>query len=248
MSTISAPALFKGSVKTLFFPPEREGQSSLYPFEGVGIYDRARFVDLGGFDPSLQNTHWQLMDFGFRACLWGAQISATQFVRISYDGDTPPHDNTVDASYRRFYLKNLAPIFQGDHAFIPLRRFPGYFWQVGGDFFGAWDEFSQARRWIKEHEYRFKSDARAITELWENIGEATDIANLQGEDLGRKKPAPETQLLTALTAPLSSVSLSSDAVHPPDAVHPMNVSLTPLNEVPEEPPVAEPVPAGHNEA
>ncbi|MDR1029379.1 MAG: hypothetical protein LBL76_00740 [Treponema sp.] len=174
LPTLIAPAVFHSSVKPLFFAPAKEGQSSLYPFDGVGIYDRSRFIRLGGFDRTLKSAHWQLMDFGFRAYLWGEQISATQLIRLSYDGETPPEDSTADESYRRFYLKNLAPVFRGDSASIPLRCFPGYFWRSGKDLLAAWNDFSQGRQWVKTNRYRFRSDARAITELWEDMGELSD--------------------------------------------------------------------------
>jgi hypothetical protein len=166
LPTITAPAMFKRSVKTLRFTPVREGQDSLYPFDGVGIYDRTRFIRLGGFDGTLKSAYWQLMDFGFRACLWGEQIGATQMVRLSYDGETPPEDSTADESCLRFYLKNLAPVFKGDYAYIPLRRFPAYFWRAGKGLFPALDDFAKGRRWVRTNRFRFRTDARAITELW----------------------------------------------------------------------------------
>lgn len=174
LPTLAAPAIFRSTVKTLLFPPTREGQPSLYPFDGVGIYDRERFIQLGGFDSTLKSIYWQLMDFGFRAHLWGEQINATQLIRLSYDGETPPEDSTTEESYRRFYLKNLAPLFHGDYAYIPLRRFPAYLWRTGGDPFIAWDEFSTGRRWVRINRYRFRSDARAITEMWEDLSEPPD--------------------------------------------------------------------------
>ncbi|MDR2536989.1 MAG: hypothetical protein LBC46_01665 [Treponema sp.] len=219
LPTISAPALFKGTVKTLMFAPEREGQSSLYPFDGVGIYDRLRFIDIGGFDTSLSSTHWQLMDFGFRAYLWGEQISATQLIRLSYDGEPPPEDNTTDESYRRFYLKNLAPIFQGDHASLPLRCFFPYSWRVDGDLFTVWAEFLKARHWIKDYQYRFRSDARAITELWENVGEPTDIERLRGKDLGMTNR--EKQITSEASIPMTDVS----AAVIPTAITPVTKTL-----------------------
>jgi hypothetical protein len=169
LPTLIAPAVNRNIVKTLTFAPLKEGQPGLYPFDGVGIYDRDRFIRLGGFDGSLKNPHWQLMDFGFRSFLWGEEISVTQQVKISYNGEVPALDNTPEASYRRFYLKNLAPVFHGDYAHLPLRRFPGYFIHSGGDPFSAWEEFSEARRWVKTNRYRFRNDARGITDLWEDI-------------------------------------------------------------------------------
>jgi hypothetical protein len=193
MPTITAPAVFQDTVKTLLFSPAKEGQSSLYPFDGVGIYDRNRFIRLGGFDSTLTSTYWQLMDFGFRAYLWGEQIGATQMIRLSYDGETPPEDSSVDESYRRFYLKNLAPVFQGDYAYIPLRRFPAYLWRTGKGLFAAWDDFSKGRRWVKTNRYRFRTDARVITELWGDTGEHPEM-ELQSIDLSKTDP-PKTDTM-----------------------------------------------------
>jgi hypothetical protein len=171
LPTMIAPAFFRGTVKILPFAPLREGMPSLYPFDGVGVYDRERFVRLGGFDGTLKSPFWQLMDFGFRSYLWGESINGTQLIRLSYDGDVPAEDSTAEESHRRFYLKNLAPVFRGDSAHIPLRRFPAYLLRTGGDPFAAWEDFSEGRRWVRTNRYRFRGDARAITDLWENVGE-----------------------------------------------------------------------------
>ncbi|MDR2184421.1 MAG: hypothetical protein LBO80_01955 [Treponema sp.] len=167
LPTLIAPAFYRHTIKILPFVPLRERVPSLYPFDGVGIYDRDRFIRLGGFDATLKSPFWQLMDFGFRAHLWGEEISCTQLIRLSYDGEVPAGDSTAEESHRRFYLKNLAPVFRGDSAFIPLRRFPAYLWRTGGDPFAAWGDFIEGRRWVRTNRYRFRSDARRITELWD---------------------------------------------------------------------------------
>jgi hypothetical protein len=167
LPTLIAPAVLKRSVRTLFFPPLKDGLPSLYPFDGVGLYDRERFIKLGGFDGGLKNTHWQFMDFGFRAWLWGEEIRSTQQMKLSYNGDIPAEDSTAEASYRRFYLKNLAPIFRKDYAHLPLRRFPGYLFRSGEDLPAAWAAFSESRRWVSLNRYRWRSDARTITDRWE---------------------------------------------------------------------------------
>jgi hypothetical protein len=167
LPTLIAPAVRKRKVKTLLFPPLKDGLPSLYPFDGVGIYDRERFIKLGGFDGTLKNTHWQFMDFGFRAWLWGEEIRSTQQVKLSYNGEVPAEDNTAEASYRRFYLKNLAPVFHKDYAHLPLRRFPGYLFRSGEDPLAAWEDFAESRRWVSLNRYRWHSDARTITDRWE---------------------------------------------------------------------------------
>jgi hypothetical protein len=167
--TLIAPTVNRGNISTLVFVPHREGLPSLYPFDSVGLYDRERFVRLGGFDSTLKNPYWQLMDFGFRSFLWGEEIAATQQIKLSREGEFPVLDNSPDESYRRFYLKNLAPVFRGDYANLPLRRFFGYIRRSGIDPFSSWEEFSQVRRWVKANCYRFRSDARLLNGLWKDI-------------------------------------------------------------------------------
>jgi hypothetical protein len=168
LPTLIAPAFYRSTVKSLHFTPLREGMPSLYPFDGVGIYDRDRFVQLGGFDSTLKSSYWQLMDFGFRSHLWGEEIQSSQLIRLSYNGEVPPENSTADESYRRFYLKNLAPVFRGDNAYIPWRRFPGYLFHCGQGPFAAWEDFTEGRRWVWTNRYRFRGDARALMDLWEN--------------------------------------------------------------------------------
>ncbi|MCL2381966.1 MAG: hypothetical protein FWC64_10340 [Treponema sp.] len=166
---LSSPKKSVASIKTVPFFPVEEGLPSLYPFDGIGIYDRNRFIRLGGFDPSIQSFHWQLMDFGFRSRLWGEEIASTQLIKLSYEGAIPHEDGTAESGYKRFILKNLVPVFRTDYAHIPLRRFPWYYRNMGSDFFAAWDEFSAARQWVKTNRYRFTSAARTIVERWESL-------------------------------------------------------------------------------
>ena len=171
LPTLIAPLVLKGQVKTYPFVFEKEGQPSLFPFDGIGLYERECFLRLGGFDSSLKSFYWQLMDFGFRSHLWGEEIAASNTIKISYEGSITPGDHTTGDSFRRFYLKNLAPVFRGDHANLPLRRFPGFLFRSKIGLFSAWEEFKQARQWVKTNQYRFRSDARTVSELWGNIHE-----------------------------------------------------------------------------
>jgi hypothetical protein len=179
LPTLTAPALYRSrlpwksreTVQSLRFPPLTEAQPSLYPFDGVGLYDRDRFIRLGGFDRAIQNPYWQIMDLGFRAHLWGEEIRCTQLIRLSRDGDTSPEDTTADAGYRRFYLRNLAPVFRKDAAHVPLRFFPSYYFRTGGGIFSAWEEFRENRQWVSDNAPRFKQDARNLATLWKQEAE-----------------------------------------------------------------------------
>jgi hypothetical protein len=171
LPTLVSPFYDRGRIGSLPGASSYEGQLSLYPYDWTGIYDRERFIRLGGFDGEISSPYWQLMDFGFRAYLWGETIRSTGNVHLIFDGNAGPEDTTVDASYRLFYLKNLAPVFRGDHAHIPLSRFPGYLAKTGWDILAAWNEFAKERRWVEENRSSFKSDARALTDLWQRPGE-----------------------------------------------------------------------------
>ena len=177
LPTLIAPKLRRNNIETFSLYPLVEGLFSLYPFDGVGIYDRTRFMQLGGFDPMFKSNFWQLMDFGFRARLWGEEISATQSLRLSYDSSVPVEDTTVGSDYFRFYLKNLAPVFRHDNAILPLYRFPGYLLRSSGDIFSAWEDFSDSRRWVNKNRFRWRCDLRTVTNGW-NLDAAGDPERL----------------------------------------------------------------------
>ena len=188
LPTLTAPAFFPekkpgSSIKTIPYIPSRERLPSLYPFDGIGIYDRERFIRLGGFDSSIKNFYWQLMDFGFRSSLWGEEISSTQLIKLSYDGAVPQENSTADESYFRFFLKNLAPVFRGDYAHLPFRRFPGYL-KRRKDLFAAWKEFFAARAWVKTNSFRFCSDVRTIAERFASFeaSESFDAPDNEAEN------------------------------------------------------------------
>ena len=172
LHTIASPVYCQnnrgGAIKTLPEAPVRENQNTLYPHDWLGFYDRERFLRLGGFDREIVHPHWQLMDFGFRSYLWDEELRSTQIIRLIHDVDLPAEDSTTEGSYRLFYLKNLAPEWRSDHAYLPLRCFPGYLARSGWDLPGAWMEFSRERQWVLNNRNRFRRDARTITERWEH--------------------------------------------------------------------------------
>ncbi|MDR0456068.1 MAG: hypothetical protein LBH20_05240 [Treponema sp.] len=167
LPTLMVPALQRKKIRTLFLGPASEGIATLYPFDGVGIYDRERFIRLGGFDGTFRSAYWQLMDFGFRSYLWGEEISSTQTLKLSYEASVPAEENAGGADYNRFYLKNLAPQFRGDCAQLPLRRFPGFLLQTDGGISAAWDDFSESRRWVNANSFRWYCGPKAIVKRWD---------------------------------------------------------------------------------
>jgi len=159
----------KKKIKSILFTPNGEAVPSLYPFDGIGIYDRERFIRVGGYDNTLTSTHWQLMDFGFRSHLWGEEIFLSQQLKLSYDGTASCEDNTAEDSYRRFYFKNLAPVFRGDYAHLPLRRFLRYMLSPHSDLNTAWEDFSESRRWVNTNRFRWRCDPETLTGRWNGV-------------------------------------------------------------------------------
>jgi hypothetical protein len=142
------------------------GAWNLFPFDGIGIYNRELFIRLGGFDNSIQDEYWQLMDFGLRAYTWGERIRSTSTVKIIRAGGLAAYDIVIGESYRRFYLKNLSPVYRLDAAYLPLRRFPFFLIKSGVSLPDAWDEFSMARVWVGQNAYRWKCDVHTLIKNW----------------------------------------------------------------------------------
>lgn len=161
------PAVNRHSFQVESMPCFRDGSPSVYPFDFVGIYNREKLIRLGGFDYTIRNPYWQNLDFGFRAHLWGEKILLSNGFRLSYDGDVPSEDITADSAYMRFYLKNLAPVFRKDEAFLPLSRFFSYAAKSGTNIIDSWSYFRMVRKWVRVNKFRFVQDAARITETWE---------------------------------------------------------------------------------
>jgi len=161
------PAVSKKSFQVEPMPCYRDSSPTIYPFDFVGIYSRERFVKLGGFDHTILNPYWQNLDFGFRSHLWSENILVSTAFRLSYDGEIPQEDITTDSSYMKFYLKNIAPVFRSDEAYLPLSRFFSYARRCGTGIFETWNCFRMARKWVKLNRYRFARDAASVTETWE---------------------------------------------------------------------------------
>jgi hypothetical protein len=153
------------------------GSWNLFPFEGIGIYNREIFVRLGGFDNSITDEYWQLMDFGLRAHTWGERIRSIDgddddnAVRIRRGAGLTKYAVFIGESYRRFYLKNLSPVYRLDAAYLPLRRFPFFLVKSGVSIPDAWDEFLMARAWVSQNAYRWKCDVHTLIKNWGKNGD-----------------------------------------------------------------------------
>jgi hypothetical protein len=167
LPSASNPALHKSSLKVIRLVPSKDGARSLYPVDYAGIYSKEKFILTGGFDPLFTNSYWQKLDFGFRAWLWGEEIRVSQALKLAYTGTPPVEDETPDECYKWFWLKNLAPSFRGDSAYIPRSRLWAYLRRRGEGPASALSEFREAREWVRTNRYRFRVDAPSLVDLWE---------------------------------------------------------------------------------
>lgn len=134
------------------------------PLDFAGIYNRARFLNLGGFDGTIENPYWQKNDFAMRAALWGERMVLNSSLAVSYLASPPVDDESFDLSSRIFALKSLAVQRRGSTAFLPLRRFL-WLWGVRG----ALHMFREIKAWVQENRYRFRYDAERAVDHWSSL-------------------------------------------------------------------------------
>jgi hypothetical protein len=102
-----------------------------------------------------------------RSWLWGETITIMPILRMLYEQEIDPVDATIDESYLRFFLKNVAPQIRTDYAYIPINKFFNYFFNCRKNLIEAVSDFKDARNWVKDNRYRFKTDVRVFVENWE---------------------------------------------------------------------------------
>ncbi len=144
-----------------------DGCPTVYPYDFIGIYNRDKFIKLGGFDYTISSPYWQNLDFSMRSWLWGETITIMPILRMLYEQEIDPVDATIDESYLRFFLKNVAPQIRTDYAYIPINKFFNYFFNCRKNLIEAVSDFKDARNWVKDNRYRFKTDVRVFVENWE---------------------------------------------------------------------------------
>ena len=131
------------------------------------VYDKSKFISVGGFDYSITSPHWQLLDFSLRSWLWGEKIIASTSYKFYYQGQEPVADVTIDDSYFRFFLKNIAINKKIDYAYLPVRTFITFHRNSNYSFGPALSEFRNVRRWVYQNKYRYKTEIKKLTETWD---------------------------------------------------------------------------------
>lgn len=146
-----------------------DGKPTLYPFDFIGIYNRKKFIQLGGFDYTILNPYWQNLDLSFRAWLWGEKISLLTGMQLSYSDKVLPEDSTPDFSQIIFYLKNMLPHYKVDHGVIPFSSLFVFMRRSSAGPIETYSQFKNASRWVKINQFRFKRDAHDLLSNWGKI-------------------------------------------------------------------------------
>lgn len=142
---------------------------TLYPFDYIALYNRKKFIQLGGFDYTIKSPYWQNLDLAIRSWLWGEETKLTTIVQFAYAGESPVEDKTVNLDYIRFYLKNEYPKVKNDRGIIRKRQFFSFFFHSRCGYLEARRQFKSARSWVESNKYRFKTDLTSLVEGWRNI-------------------------------------------------------------------------------
>lgn len=84
-------------------------QRNLYPIFGIGLYERALFQRMRGFDEEIISDYWQLLDFGIRANLFGNPVYTTAALAFRfYEKHSIIEDNMNCEGMERCYTKALS--------------------------------------------------------------------------------------------------------------------------------------------
>ena len=143
-----------------------EGERTLYPFEFMGIYNRTKFLTLGGFDYTITQPFWQNLDFFFRANLHGEKVIITTLLHLVYSDEIMGEVRNQNASSMRFFLKNIAPQIKNGKVGIPLSQLFRYWRKSTYGFFDAVNHFKEARRWVEKNDAIFRMDFERLIETW----------------------------------------------------------------------------------
>lgn len=163
-----SPSIRRAALNVVSTSVVSDGSPNLFPFDQIALYNRKKFINLGGFDYTILSDYWQNLDFAFRAWLWGEKITFSTAFSLSYCTEVPVLETAASQFSNRFYLKNLVPRFYADHGSIPKSSFFAFWGSSSCGFFEALARFKEAREWVEQNKYRFKRDALDLVENWGN--------------------------------------------------------------------------------
>ncbi len=168
LPTIHVPVMKSNHLQILQTHSVEHGSRTLFPHAYCGLYHREKFLFLGGYDLAIEQSYWQLCDFGTRAALWGEEIVLSTTYSIQLTTQLATANTTVESAYKRFYLKNILPRYAGDRCTLPLSELLPFVIHFRDGLIKNCLLFLKIRRWVHRHRYRYQEDFRKLIELWDS--------------------------------------------------------------------------------
>ena len=143
-----------------------DGKKTIYPKDYVALYDRKKFIQLGGFDYTIETPYWQNLDLAMRSWLWGEETCLTTMLQFSYIDEPPVEDKTINLDYLRYYLKNEVPKYKQQQGYIKNSSFIKFLFRSSCGYLEAKRQFNAAKKWVEKNKYRFKMDLQTFVKDW----------------------------------------------------------------------------------
>ncbi len=136
--------------------PSLEGKDSntLYPIYCLGLYDRALFQRLRGFDEDIHSEYWQALDWGIRVNLLGYDLMVNNGLLMQFPNrESVIEDRSEAPGFLRCYTKALS-VHRGNGKNL-ARQYKGY---VDKDVYKS--EVKKRMIWLQ------KKDFTTLIEQW----------------------------------------------------------------------------------
>lgn len=143
-----------------------DGGKTVYPFDNIAIYNRKKFIQLGGFDYTIKTPYWQTLDLAVRSWLWGEQTKITTLLSFGFIEEIPVEDTTSNLDYLRYYLKNEVPRIKNDAAYISSTFFVKFLKHSSCGYLEARRQFKAAVDWVEKNKFNFKTDLPNFVQNW----------------------------------------------------------------------------------
>ena len=105
---------------------EQQIQHTLYPLMCLGLYDRALFQRLRGFDEEIHSEYYQALDWGLRCHLLGYDLAMSSSLLMQFtDRESVIEDRSDCKGYERCYTKALSVHQMGERNIV--KKFKGPF-------------------------------------------------------------------------------------------------------------------------
>ncbi|MBP5601154.1 MAG: hypothetical protein J6X78_00345 [Treponema sp.] len=143
-----------------------DGKKTIYPKEYIALYNRKKFIQLGGFDYTIETPYWQNLDLAVRSWLWGEETKLTTLLQFTYIDEPPIEDRTINKDYLKYYLKNEVPKYKLQQGYIKKSSFPSFLFRSSCGYLEAKRQFKDAKNWVEKNKYHFKKDLQTFIKEW----------------------------------------------------------------------------------